>query len=206
MIRRTGALLLASLLFLPGCREEKTKVELSPEQTELLQTKADEKIGIIIEENLPALFAGLVVFDSDVFLSQSRMLDRANISVLNTFGNTAILLINSPHILPLLKERSVKKLYYLCLQRKLVRLDPSFEIEVMRRFGQGKEGEPVPFAIRFRDAPDEKDGILVEGAGFTVRSRAGSVWAVSGPLRNLPRLLESDRINQFETASNDEIR
>src|SRR5512134_2540707 len=99
MIRRFGALLVVALLFLPGCKEEKARAELSPEEKELLRTKADEKIGIIIEGNLPALFAGLVVFDSDGFLSQSGMLDRANISVLNMFGNTGILLLNSPHIL-----------------------------------------------------------------------------------------------------------
>lgn len=202
MIRRFGALLLVALLFLPGCKEEKARAELSPEEKELLRTKADEKIGIVIEGNLPALFAGLVVFDSDGFLSQSGMLDRANISVLNMFGNTAILLLNSPHILPLLKERSVKKVYYLCGQRALVRLDPSFEMEVMRRFGEGKEDEPVSFSIRFRDAPVDKDALLVEAAGFTVGSHIGNVWVIAGPLVQLPRLLESDRITLYENASN----
>ncbi len=206
MIRRFAALLLVSLLFLPGCREDKPRVELSPEDKELLHAKADEKTGIIITENLPALFAGVVVFDSDAFVSQSRMLDRANISVLNMFGNTAILLLNSPDIPPLLKERSVKKIYYLCRQGALVRLDPSFEMDVMRRFGEGKGNESVTFLIRFRDPPDEKDEKLVEAAGFTVRSRTALVWVVTGPLRHLPRLLESNRIIQYEDASKGEIR
>ncbi len=206
MIRRLAALLLVSLLFLPGCREDKPRVELSPEDKELLHAKADEKTGIIITENLPALFAGVVVFDSDAFVSQSHMLDRANISVLNMFGNTAILLLNSPDIPPLLKERSVKKIYYLCRQGALVRLDPSFEMDVMRRFGEGKGDESVTFLIRFRDPPDEKDEKLVEAAGFTVRSRTALVWVVTGPLRHLPRLLESNRIIQYEDASKGEIR
>jgi hypothetical protein len=83
----------------------------------------------------------------------------------------------------------------------LVRLDPSFEMDVMRRFGEGKGDEPITFLIRFRDPPDEKDEKLVEAAGFTVRSRTGLVWVVAGPLRHLPRLLESDRINFYESAS-----
>jgi hypothetical protein len=144
----------------------------------------------------------VVVFDSDAFVYQSRMLDQANLSVLNMFGNTAILLLNSPDIPPLLKERSVKKIYYLCRQGGLVRLDPSFEMDVMRLFGEGKGDASIDFLIRFRDAPDEKDEELVEAAGFTVRSRTGSVWTVTGPLRHLPRLLESDRINSFGNASN----
>ncbi|HSL91565.1 MAG TPA: hypothetical protein VK863_02860 [Candidatus Limnocylindrales bacterium] len=201
MIRRIGALLAIAVLFLPGCKEEKAKVELSPVERELLLAKADEKIGIVITENRPALFAGMVVFDSDAFLSQSRMLDKANLSVLNMFGNAAILLLNSPDIPPLLKERSVKKIYYLCRQGALVRLDPSFEMDVMRRFGEGKEDEKIDFLIRFRDPPDDKDDKLVEAAGFSVQARTGLVWVVTGTLRHLPRLLESDRINYYEPAS-----
>jgi hypothetical protein len=201
MTRRFAALLLVSLLFLPGCREDKPRVELSSEDRELLRKKADDKIGIIIAENLPALFAGMVVFDSDAFVSQSRMLDQANLSVLNMFGNAAILLLNSPDIPPLLKERSVKKIYYLCRQGALVRLDPSFEMDVMRRFGEGKEDEKIDFLIRFRDPPDDKDDNLVEAAGFSVQARTGLVWVVTGTLRHLPRLLESDRINYYEPAS-----
>lgn len=206
MTRRLAALLLVSLFILFGCKEDKPRVELSPEDKELLREKADEKTGIIIAENLPALFAGVVVFDSDAFVSQSRMLDRANLSVLNMFGNTAILLLNSPDIPPLLKDRSVKKIYYLCRQGALVRLDPSFEMDVMRRFGQGKEDELISFLIRFRDSPDEKDAKLVEGAGFTVQTRTGYIWGVTGPVRQLPQLLESNRINYYENASNGGIK
>ena len=201
MIRRTAALLFIAFLFLPGCREDKPKVELSPEEKELVRVKADEKIGIIIAENLPALFAGVVVFDSDAFVSQSAMLDRANLSVLNMFGNTAILLLNSPDIPPLLKDRAVKKIFYLCRQGALVRLDPSFEMEVMRRFGDGKEDGQIDFLIRFRDPPEDKDALLVESAGFAIQARTGLVWVVAGPLRRLPRLLESDRIIFYESAS-----
>jgi hypothetical protein len=201
MIRAFAALLLAASLLLTGCKEEKSPVVLTPAENELLRTKADEKIGIIVRENLPSLFAGLVVFRSNAFMSQSYMLDQANISVLNMFGDTAILLLNSRDVPLMLKEESVKKIFYLCRQGALVRLDPAFEMDLMRRFGQGKEDEPVDFFIRFRDPPGDKEDMLLETAGLTVQARTGLVWVVSGPLRNLPRLLESDRIIYYESAS-----
>ena len=202
MTRRLAAFLLIAALFLPaGCKEEKPKVLLTAEDNAILREKADEKIGTIITGNLPALFAGLVVFRSDAFMYQSQMLDRANISVLNVFGNTAILLLNSPDIPPLLKENSVKKVHYLCRQGPLARFDPSFEMELLRRFGEGKEGDPVPFFIRFGEPPNDKDGKFVEAAGFTIETRAGFVWAVAGPLTSLYRLLEYDRIIYYEKAS-----
>lgn len=202
MTRSAAAILFLALAFFAGCREDKPRVELSPPEKELLRTKADEKIGLIITGNLPSLFAGLVVFKSDAFLHQSRMIDQANISVLNTFGNSAILLLNSPDIIPMLKEPSVRKVYYLCRQGALARLDSSFELDMLRRFGDGKEDQPVSFLVRFRDPPDEKDDKFLKAAGFTVRDRAGYVAAVSGPLRLLPRLLENDRILNYEYASN----
>lgn len=201
MTRRSAAFLLIAALLFPGCKEEKPKVALSAEDNAILQEKADEKIGLIITQNLPALFAGVAVFGSDAFMYQSQMLDQANISVLNVFGNAAILLLNSPDIPPLLKEPSVRKVYYLCRQGPLARLDPSFEMDLMRRFGEGKEGAPVPLLIRFREPPDDKDVKFVEAAGFTIDTRAGYVWAVTGPLASLYRLLEYDRIIYYEKAS-----
>jgi hypothetical protein len=201
MTRRFAFAILAAFLLIAACKEDRPRPVLSSADREILRAKADDKIGVIITENLPALFAGLVVFRSDAFLSQSHMLDQANISVLNMFGNTAILLLNSPDIPPLLKEPSVKKIHYLCRQGALVRLDTPFEIDIMRRFGEGKEDEPVTFAIRFRDPPEEKDASLITAAGFTIRSREGIAWAVTGPLRGIPRLLESDRIGFYSSAS-----
>ncbi len=202
MNRRLAVLLLSACLALPaGCREEKPPVVLSAADNAVLEQKADGKLGIVIRENLPALFAAVVVFRSDVFLSQSYMLDQAGISVLNSFGNTAILLLNSPNILPLLRMDSVARMYYLCRQGSLARLHPSFEIEMLRRFGAGKEKEPVPVTIRFREAPTENDARVLEAAGYTIQSRTGVVWSISGPLTSLPRLLENERIIYYESAS-----
>jgi len=208
MVRRLALILLAASLLLPACKEETIKPVLSPEEKELLRTKADEKIGVIITENLPALFAGIVAFDKDAFAYQSHMLDEAEISVLNTFGKSAILLLNSPNIIPLMKQKSVKKVSYLCRQGALVRLDTPFEMELMRRYGEGKEGEKIAFMIRFKETPDEKDRKkgeldtkLVEGAGFKIVTKAGLVCTLEGPLSSVPRLLEYDGIVFYEIAS-----
>lgn len=201
MTRRFLLAAAALLLLLPSCKEERAKPDLSPADEALLAEKADGKIGIIIRENLPSLFAGLVVFRSDVFLSQSAMLDARGLSVLNAFGNAAIVLLNSPDIPPLLQEDAVRKVYYLSRQGPLARFHPAFEMDLLRRFGEGKEQEPVSFLIRFREAPDGKDEAAVTGAGFRVDVKTGPVWAITGPLTSLPRLLENDRILFYEGAS-----
>ncbi len=201
MTRRILLLALLIALLPPACREERQRPELTPEDEAILKEKAGGKIDLIIRENLPALFVGIVVFRSDVFLTQSAMLDRRELSVLDSFGNTALVLLNSPDIPPLLKEESVRKVYYFCRQGPLARIHPAFLMEILKQFGAGKETEVSHFLIRFRDPPHEKEGTFVEAAGFTVDSRAGYVWSLSGPLTSLPLLLEDDRIMYYEGAS-----
>ncbi len=201
MNRRILSLALLLLLVLPACREDRTHLPLTAEEEAILREKGGEKIGMIIRENLPALFAGLVVFRSDAFLTQSGMLDRHELSVLDSFGNAAIVLLNSPDIPPLLKEPSVRKIYYLCRQGPLARIHPAFLMGILRRFGEGKEAAPADFLVRFREAPGEKEEQFVEAAGFAISARAGVVWSLTGPLTSLPRLLEDDRILFYEGAS-----
>jgi len=201
MIRRILLLSLALLALLPSCREDRPKPVLTPADEALLAEKADGKIETIIRENLPSLFAGLVVFRSDVFLSQSAMLDERGISVLNAFGNAAILLLNSPDIPMLLQQEQVKKIYYLSRQGPLARFHPAFEMDLLRRFGEGRESEPFSFLIRFREAPEERDAEVVRAAGFRIDTRTGVVWVVTGPPTSLPRLMENDRIIFYEGTS-----
>ena len=201
MTRRIVLVATLLLLLLPACREDRRRPELTAEDEAILKEKADEKVGLILRENLPALFAGIVVFGGDAFLSQSEMLSGRGLSVLDSFGNAAVILLNSPDIPPLLKEKSVRKIFYLCRQGPLARIHPAFLMEVLKAFGEGKETVPTSFLVRFREIPQEKEEKFVEAAGFTVASRAGFVWAVSGPLTSLPRLLEDDRILFYEGAS-----
>jgi hypothetical protein len=200
----TRKILLCAALFallVSACKEERLRPELTAEDEAILALKADEKIGLIIRENLPALFAGIVVFRSDVFLSHSAMLDRRELPVLDSFGNAAVILLNSPDIPPLLKEKDVRKIYYLCRQGPLARLHPAFLMGILKTFGEGKESVPSHLLVRFRDMPQEKEEQFVEAAGFSIQSRAGFVWSLSGPLTSLPRLLEDDRILFYEGAS-----
>lgn len=207
MKRRLFIFFLALSLFpsvmmsLAGCREEdRPRPALTTADNELLRSKADEKIGIIIRENLPALFAGVVVFGSNAFITQSAMLDQANLSVLNMFGNTAILLVNSRDIPLLLNNQDVKKIFYLCRQGALARLDDALEMDMMRRFGDGRENEPVAFLARFREPPGGKEVHFLEAAGFVVQSRQGAAWTISGPPARISRLMEDDRITFYESA------
>ena len=200
----TRKILLCAALFallVSACKEERLRPELTAEDEAILALKADEKVGLIIRENLPALFAGIVVFRSDVFLSHSAMLDRRELPVLDSFGNAAVILLNSPDIPPLLKEKSVRKIYYLCRQGPLARLHPAFLMGILKTFGEGKESVPSHLLVRFRDMPQEKEEQFLEAAGFPIESRAGFVWSLSGPLTSLPRLLEDDRILFYEGAS-----
>lgn len=202
MTRR--ALLLAALcttLVLVACRDDRPRPQLTPEDETLLREKAGPKIDLIIRENLPALFVGVVVFRSDVFLAESEMLERADLPVLDSFGNAALILLNAPDIPPLLKAKAVKKVYYLCRQGPLARIHPALLMEILKRYGEGKEDESAQFLVRFREMPGEKERTFVEKAGFTISARTGVVWSLSGPLVSLPRLLEDDRIIYYEGAS-----
>ncbi|NNF84734.1 MAG: hypothetical protein HKM29_06205, partial [Deltaproteobacteria bacterium] len=90
MTRRILLFAVLLALLVSACKEEQLRPELTAEDEAILALKADVKIAMIIRENLPALFAGIVVFRSDVFLSQSAMLDRRELPVLDSFGNAAI--------------------------------------------------------------------------------------------------------------------
>jgi hypothetical protein len=195
------AVALCAAIVLPACREVRKTPELPADVRALLDQKADDTIGVIMREGLPVLFAGLVVFRSDVFLRHSELLDRMEISVLNCFDNAAILLLRGPDIPALLREPPVRKIYYLGRQGTLVRLEPAFEMEMLRRFSAGREEEPMAFFIRFREVPREKDAQAVEAAGFDILTRTGTVWVVSGPLTSLPRLLEHEEIVYYEKPS-----
>ena len=132
-----------------------------------------------------------MLYEVITFLSESAMLNERGISVLNAFGNAAILLLNSPDVPMLLRQESVVKVYYLSRQGPLARFHPAFEMDLLRRFGEGKEADPIPFMIRFRDLPDERDVRAVEAAGFRIDTRTGVVWVVTGPLTSFPRRITS---------------
>jgi hypothetical protein len=202
MTRRPAlaASLLACALALCACPEE--RATLAPKTEELLRAKADERIASLLKRPEPSPFAAVVVFRSDVFLNQSALLERSGISLLDSFDNVAVLLLDVVNTPSLLAEDVVRKVRYLCPPRSLTRFHPAFLLSALRAFGNGKEDEPIPFFIRFRNLPAYEEVKAVQDAGFTVRSRDGINLSVSGPPAGLPRLLELDRIIYYEGASN----
>ena len=177
-------------------------MELAPKTEELLRAKADERIASILRLPDQPPFAGIVVFRSDVFLHQTAMLEQNGISLLDSFDNVAILLLDARVTPPILADDSVRKVRYLGKPMLLARFHPAFLLSTLRLFGEGKENQPVSFFIRFRDLATDSDVKAAQGAGFTVRSRDGAVLTVSGPPAWISRLLEIDRIIYYEGASN----
>lgn len=199
MIRRRPAVLACCLLALAACREE--RAEFTPKMEDLLREKADPRIASVLGNPGSPPFAGVVVFRSDVFLNQSAMLERSGISVLDSFDNVAILLLDGRVAPPLLADNAVAAVRYLGPPPKLARFHPAFLLSALRLFGTGKENEPAPFFVRFRALPSDADVKAVQDAGFVVRSRDGEVLSLSGPPAGLSRLLEIDGIIYYEGAS-----
>ncbi len=198
MTRHLPVILVLCALALTACREE---AALAPGADELLRAKADETVSALVRQPDAPTFAAIVVFRSDVFLHQSAMLERHNISLLDSFDNVAILALE-PRIAPaLLAEDSVRKVRYLCPPASLVRFHPAFLLSVLRLFGEDRENRPIPFLVQFRAIPTDKDVKAVQAAGFTVRSREGAVLSVLGPPAGFPRLLQLDEIVYYEGAS-----
>jgi len=199
--RLLGAALLGLSVALSACRDDGKPVPVSPALDALLHEKADPKVALLIRNNLPSLFAALVVFRSDAFLTGSALLDRRNIPVLDAFGKAAILALNAPDVPFLLHEDEVKRVWYLARPEVLARIHPSLELEILRRFSEGRESEPLSVLARFRRPLAEAERAFLKAAGFHLEVEAGPVCLVTGPAAALPRLFEDDRIVFYEGAS-----
>ncbi len=199
MTRRLAALLVLGALALCACREE--RVTLAPKTEELLRARADEAVAALIRQPEAPPFAAIVVFRSDVFLYQSATIERLNISLLDSFDNVAVLLLDRHNTPPLLAEDSVRKVRFLCPPTVLARFHPAFLFSVLRLFGDDREKLPIPFFAQFRELPTEKEIRAVQDAGFEIRSRDGKVLSLFGPPAAFPRLLAMNGIAQLEGAS-----
>jgi len=173
----------------------------SPTDVELLGAKADPRLRKEAETGGAERFAAIAVYRNDVFLDQSKALDRSSLTVLNEMGRTAILLLSPGQIVPLLKDPSLRKAAWFGPQRLLARLDPSLELDMMSRYGAGTEDRDVNLLLRLVDVGGAAEERHVVAAGFRVVTRAGPNWVVTGPMSGLPKLLESDRIIYIEKAS-----
>jgi hypothetical protein len=184
-----------------GCLFAEKRRTFSPADADLLGAKADPRLRKEAETVGTEPFAAIAVYRNDVFLHQSEALGKSSLTVLNEMGRAAILLLSSAQIVPLLKDPSVRKAAWIGPQGLLARLDPSLELDLLARFGDGTEDRDVNLLLRFVDVGGAKEEQHVVAAGFHVVTKAGPNWVVAGPMSGLPRLLESDRISYIEKAS-----
>ena len=200
--RLRSLLLLAVVLPLAsGCLTGEKRRTFSPADEELLRAKADPRLRKEAVTGGTEAFAAIAVYRNDVFLDQSEALGRSSLTVLNELGRCVILQITPEQIVPLLKDPSLRKASWFGPQRLLARLDPSLELDLLARFGAGTEDRDVDLLLRFVDVGGEAEERHVIAAGFRVVTRAGPTWVVAGPMSGLPKLLESDRVNYVEGAS-----
>jgi hypothetical protein len=202
-IRRLPSLLLLAvcLPLVCGCLFAEKRRTFSPADADLLGAKADPRLRKEAETVGTEPFAAIAVYRNDVFLHQSEALGKSSLTVLNEMGRAAILLLSSAQIVPLLKDPSVRKAAWIGPQGLLARLDPSLELDLLARFGDGTEDRDVNLLLRFVDVGGAKEERHVVAAGFRVVTKAGPNWVVAGPMSGLPGLLESDRIIYIEKAS-----
>jgi hypothetical protein len=193
-------LLVVSLPLAVGCLFGEKRRTLSPQDAELFRAKGDPRLRKEAETGGTEPFAAIAVYRNDVFLDQSEALGRASLTVLNEMGNSVILLLRPGQIVPLLEDPSLRKASWFGPQRRLARLDPSLELDMLTRFGAGTEDRDVNLLLRFVDAGGAKEERHVVAAGFRVVTRTGPNWVVTGPTAGLPKLLESDRIIYIEKA------
>jgi len=174
---------------------------LPPAEEEILRAKGDERLAAAVRGGGTEPFAALAVFRGNAFLRHSAMLDQASIPVLNELGNAALLLLRPGQVLPLLKEPDVRRIAWFGPQGRLARLDPSLEMDVLARYGDGSEGRDRDILLRCRDVPGAKEEDSVTAAGYRIVTRAGPNLVVSGPYSGMPMLLAIDRIIYIEKAS-----
>ena len=198
----TAALFFLSAAFLlAGCPAGGKQAVLPPAEEDILHAKGDERLLAAVREGGKEPFAAVVVFRGNAFLRHSAMLEQASIPILNELGNAAILLLRPGQVLPLLKEPDVRRIAWFGPQGRLARLDPSLEMDVLARYGDGTEGKDRGILLRCRDVPGASEERSVTAAGYRIVTRAGPNLVVSGPYSGMPMLLAIDRIIYIEKAS-----
>src|SRR5512139_1053111 len=198
----SAALFLLSAAFLfAGCPAGGKRAVLPSAEEELLRAKGDERLLDAVREGGTDPFAAIVVFRGDAFLRHASKLEQASIPLLNEFGNAAILLLRPGQVVPLLTDPDVRHIAWFGPQGRLARLDPSLEMDVMARYGDGTGGKDRDLLLRCRDVPAEAEERSVTAAGYRIVTRAGPNLVVSGPYGGLPKLLANDRIIYIEKAS-----
>lgn len=191
-------LALSAAVLSPGCPAGSRPVTLPEADERLVGAKGDPALLAAVRAGGKEPFAAIAVFARDVFLGQSAMLEQTPVTLLNEFGNAAILLLRPNEALPLLREPSVLRMAWFGPQGRLARLDPSLELELLSRYGKGLERKDALILARYSDTPGAPEEQRAEAAGFRVHSRGGPNLVLSGPLSGIPSLLSDDRVIYLE--------
>ncbi len=181
-----------------GCLAGSGRLALPEADEKLIAVKGDPALLAAVQENGSDPFAAIAVFGRDVFLGESAMLERSSITLLNEFGNTAILLLRPKEVLPLLRNPSVRRVAWFGPQGRLARLDPSLELDMLSRYGKGLERKEMTILVRYRNVAGEREERLAEAAGFRIITRGGPNLVVSGPAAGVPKLLSDDWVIYLE--------
>jgi hypothetical protein len=194
----SALLLLLAAACLSGCPLSPTRPVLVAADESMLEANGDKELSQVVRNGGKEPFAVIVVFRESVFLGLSSMLDRSSHTLLNEFGNTAILLLRPGEVVPLLKTPSVLRIAWFGAQGRLARIEPTLELDLLDRFGKGTDGKELPILARFRSVPQKTEERRVEEAGFRILTREGANLVVSGPMSRIPRLLDIEWIVYIE--------
>jgi hypothetical protein len=205
--RRFHILLLVPVFFAlaSGCVFGEKPKPLTGPEADLFRAKGDDLLRKEAESGRTDPFAAIAVFRNDAFLHQSGTLADSSFSILNEMGNAVILMLRPAEVAPFLKDPSVRKVSWFGPQERLTRLEPSFELDLLARFGAGTEDRDVDILLRLVDAGGAAEERHVAESGFRLVTRAGPTWVLSGPMAGIPKLLANDRIVYVEGATNTRI-
>jgi len=177
------------------------RAPLPEAEEKLLATKGDPALLAAVRQGGNERFAAIAVFARDAFLWQSSMLEQSSFTLLNEFGNTAILLLRPDDVLPLLKDPNVRRVAWFGPQGRLARLDPSLELDLLSRYSKGREARDLALLVRYRNVPAETEERKAVAAGYRILSRGGPNLVVSGPASGVPKLLSDEWVIYVEKAS-----
>jgi hypothetical protein len=191
---------LALALLAPACAGPKRAI-VPPADRTLIDAKGDPHLLAAVEENRSEPFAAFAVFTRDAFLGQSAMLESSSITLLNEFGNAAIVLLRPAQVLPLLRDPSVRRIAWFGPQGRLARLDPSLELDLLSRYGKGTERKEIAILARYQYVPADAEVRHAADAGFRIAARAGPNLVLTGPASGVAALLSDDAVVYLEKST-----
>lgn len=196
-----AAVFLASVIVSAGCAH-RDQIVLTPDDRSRFSAKvSDNRLLPKTEIGGSDRFVVIAIFDRDTFANYNEFVSDLGIPKMNEFGRTLLLLVAPRDVPKLLKMDGLKELHYLSTSIELTRLDPTFEIQMLRRLDGEKTPTDVDLVVRFRSVPTPEAKSVLEKTGLVVTpSDDGESWSVRGPLRALPSIMECQGVARIAEA------